>query len=108
MKKILAMLLALVMVLSTIPSAFAGQIGLADLAEIMPDNEILTDLFLEALEGGPLEIGFNNKYLLDALKASKQEELVFHFTGSLSPCVIRPKDNDDFTYLVLPVRFKND
>ena len=44
----------------------------------------------------------------NALKASKQEELVFQFTGSLSPCVIRPKDNDDFTYLVLPVRFKND
>ena len=60
------------------------------------------------IEGGSLEIGFNNKYLLDALKASKQEELVFQFTGSLSPCVIRPKDNDDFTYLVLPVRFKND
>ena len=60
------------------------------------------------VEGGGLEIGFNNKYLLDALKASKQEELVFQFTGSLSPCVIRPKANDDFTYLVLPVRFKND
>ena len=60
------------------------------------------------VEGGPLEIGFNNKYLLDALKASKKEELVFCFTGSLSPCVIRPKDSDDFTYLVLPVRFKND
>jgi len=60
------------------------------------------------VDGGPLEIGFNNKYLLDALKASKQDELVFQFTGSLSPCVIRPKANDDFTYLVLPVRFKND
>ena len=60
------------------------------------------------VEGGELEIGFNNKYLLDALKASRKDELVFEFTGSLSPCVIRPKDSDDFTYLVLPVRFKND
>ena len=60
------------------------------------------------VEGAGLEIGFNNKYLLDALKASRKDELVFNFTGSLSPCVIRPKDSDDFTYLVLPVRFKND
>ena len=66
-------------------------------------DEIAADI-----EGGELEIGFNNKYLLDALKASRKEELVFCFTGSLSPCVIRPKDSDDFTYLVLPVRFKND
>ncbi len=66
------------------------------------------DEFSADVEGGTLEIGFNNKYLLDALKASKKEELVFEFTGSLSPCVIKPKDSDDFTYLVLPVRFKND
>lgn len=59
-------------------------------------------------DGGDLEIGFNNKYLLDALKSSKKDELVFEFSGPLSPCVIRPKDSDDFTYLVLPVRFKND
>ncbi|MEG2192493.1 MAG: DNA polymerase III subunit beta [Oscillospiraceae bacterium] len=60
------------------------------------------------VDGEELEIGFNNRYVLDALKASKKEELVFEFSGSLSPCVIHPKDSDDFTYLVLPVRFKND
>lgn len=60
------------------------------------------------IEGKELEIGFNNRYVLDALKASKKEELVFEFSGALSPCIIRPKDSDDFTYLVLPVRFKND
>lgn len=59
-------------------------------------------------EGDELEIGFNNRYILDALKASKKEELVFQFSGPLSPCKILPKEGDDFTYLVLPVRFKND
>lgn len=59
-------------------------------------------------EGEDLEIGFNNRYILDALKASKKEELVFQFSGSLSPCKIVPKEGEDFTYLVLPVRFKND
>lgn len=59
-------------------------------------------------EGDDLEIGFNNRYILDALKASKKEELVFQFSGSLSPCKILPKEGEDFIYLVLPVRFKND
>ncbi len=58
--------------------------------------------------GPDLEIGFNNRYILDALKASKKEELIFKFGGSLSPCKIIPKEGNDFTYLVLPVRFKND
>lgn len=60
------------------------------------------------VDGDELEIGFNNRYVLDALKSSKKDELVFEFSGPLSPCIIRPKDSDDFTYLVLPVRFKND
>ncbi len=59
-------------------------------------------------DGGDLEIGFNNRYILDALKAAKKEELVFDFSGPLAPCRITPKEGEDFTYLVLPVRFKND
>lgn len=60
--------------------------------------------------GPNLEIGFNNRYILDALKASKKDELIFKFAGSLAPCMIIPKEKteEDFTYLVLPVRFKND
>lgn len=58
--------------------------------------------------GPDIEIGFNNRYILDALKASKKEELIFKFSGPLAPCKIIPKEGDDFTYLVLPVRFKND
>ncbi|MEG1781875.1 MAG: DNA polymerase III subunit beta [Oscillospiraceae bacterium] len=59
-------------------------------------------------DGEDLEIGFNNRYILDALKASKKEELIFEFSGPLSPCKILPKEGEDFIYLVLPVRFKND
>ena len=58
--------------------------------------------------GPDMEIGFNNRYILDALKASKKDELIFKFSGPLAPCKIIPKEGDDFTYLVLPVRFKND
>ena len=71
----------------------------------------LGDVYDEIAVGqvGPdMEIGFNNRYILDALKASKKDELIFKFSGPLAPCKIIPKEGDDFTYLVLPVRFKND
>lgn len=60
------------------------------------------------IEGEPVEIGFNNRYLLDALRNSKCEKVVLEMSGPLSPVKILPEEGTDFIYLVLPVRFKND
>ena len=56
------------------------------------------------LEGDDLEIGFNSKYLLDALKIIDSEEVNMELSTSVSPCVIKPSDNTNYIYLVLPVR----
>lgn len=54
-----------------------------------------------------LEIGFNNRYLLDALRAcSDEKQVVIALKGALNPIVITPLEGDAFTYLVLPVRLK--
>ncbi len=66
------------------------------------------DSFLCETEGNSLEIGFNHKYLLDALKACECEKIKMKFTTSLSPLVIVPTEEDNFLYLVLPVRLKNE
>ena len=55
-----------------------------------------------------MEIGFNNRYLLDAMRYSKCERMVLEINGPLSPVKILPEDGKDFIYLVLPVRFKNE
>lgn len=60
------------------------------------------------MTGEPVEIGFNNRYLLDALRYSKCERMVLEINGPLSPVKILPEDGKDFIYLVLPVRFKNE
>ncbi len=60
------------------------------------------------IEGAPVEIGFNNRYLLDALRNSRCDKLVFEISGPLSPVKVMPCDGGDFLFLVLPVRFKND
>jgi len=56
--------------------------------------------------GEPFEIGFNNRYLLDALRACPEGEVVLEMGGSLAPCVIKPSEGDGFLYLVLPVRLR--
>ena len=68
----------------------------------------VVDEFTAAIEGDPVEIGFNNRYLLDALRNSRAEKVVMELSGPLSPIKILPEEGDDFIYLVLPVRFKND
>ena len=58
-------------------------------------------------DGQGLEIGFNNKYLMDALKAAPADKLRLEFSSSVAPCVILPAEGEEtFVYMVLPVRLK--
>ena len=58
-------------------------------------------------EGNDLVIGFNSKYLIDALKVIDDEEIKLLFNSSISPCLIKPLTGDEYEYLVLPVRITN-
>ncbi|MCC8357753.1 MAG: DNA polymerase III subunit beta [Oscillospiraceae bacterium] len=58
-------------------------------------------------QGGGLEIGFNNAYLLDALRAAPADKIRLCFNNAASPCVIVPTDGtENFSYMILPVRLK--
>ncbi len=58
-------------------------------------------------DGQDLEIGFNVRYLAEALKAVPSEEVTMELTNGLSPIVFTPVDDKyDFAYMVLPVRIK--
>ena len=59
-------------------------------------------------DGKELEIGFNVRYLADALRVIPSEEVMLELTNGLSPIVLTPADNKyDFAYMVLPVRIEN-
>ena len=58
-------------------------------------------------EGKNIEAGFNPKYFLDALKVIDDEEVYVHFGSSISPCIIRPVDEGDYVYMILPIRLKD-
>ena len=68
----------------------------------------LSDVFPVDITGNKVDIGFNCKYLLDALKAAEADKVKLLLNGGLSPMKIVPVDGDAYTFLVLPVRLKND
>ncbi len=58
--------------------------------------------------GDRVEIGFNSKFMLDALHASDTDEVKIELGGPVSPAVIKPTNADNFIFLVLPMRLKNE
>ena len=58
-------------------------------------------------DGRELEIGFNNRYLMDALRYAPADKVHMQLNTGISPCIITPVDGgDEFLYMVLPVRLK--
>lgn len=64
------------------------------------------DKVMADIEGNRVEIGFNNRYLLDALKACNTDRVRIKLNGSISPILILPTEGESFIFLVLPVRLK--
>ena len=63
---------------------------------------------LVSTEGKNVEAGFNPKYFLDALKVIDDEEIFIDFGTSISPCIIRPVDEDDsYIYMILPIKIQD-
>ncbi len=60
------------------------------------------------IEGDAVEIGFNNRYVLDALRNCMCDEVWLEITGPVSPMKMVPAEGDDFLFLLLPVRIKTE
>jgi len=73
-----------------------------------PLGKVVDEFMPDKFEGESVEIGFNNRYMLDALRNCRAERMVMEMNGPLSPVKLLPEDGKDFIYLVLPVRFKNE
>ena len=67
-----------------------------------------SDQLARKMEGEKVEMGFNNRYLLDALKNADTDQVRLELGGPLSPMKVLPKEGDGFLFLVLPVRLKSE
>lgn len=55
-------------------------------------------------EGDDLTIGFNSKYMIDALKAIEDEVIEMTFNTRINPFLLKPIQGNAYEYLVMPVR----
>lgn len=56
------------------------------------------------VQGEPVEIAFNAKFILDALAIFPTEDIQLGLSGKLQPGVLRPKGRKDYLYLIMPLR----
>lgn len=71
----------------------------------MTNRGMVHDVVKVDLVGEGLQIGFNNQYLLEALKATEEEKVKMEFRDAESACFIKSiKEDSSYTYVVLPVR----
>ncbi len=59
------------------------------------------------IEGNELSIAFNSRYLTDIIHNVDTERICMCFNSNVSPCMIKPVEGTEFTFLVLPVRIFN-
>lgn len=62
------------------------------------------DKLAAEIEGKNIEIGFNNRFVLDCLKACDVDEIKIEMSSSNQPITFAPLEGDSFFFLVLPVR----
>ena len=56
------------------------------------------------IEGEQIDIDFNSRYLIDALKNIEDDIVRIEFNGSQGPCIIVPVEGNEYVYLILPIR----
>lgn len=85
------------------------QLAIGNGRIVITSNSEVGDVYEELpveMEGDDLRIGFNVKFLSDALKALDGRHIVMRFISGVNPCVIVPAEGDDFLHLILPLRLR--
>ena len=68
-----------------------------------PNGSVREEISIE-MWGNDMEISFNPKYLIDALKAIDDEEINLYFTSNPGPLTIKPLEGENFAYIIMSLR----
>ena len=83
------------------------QIGIDGIIlSCVSDTGDAKEVITSVVEGKDIEIGFNPRYVIEALKAIDDTEICIEFTTSISPVLIKPTVNNEYIYVVLPIKLK--
>jgi DNA polymerase-3 subunit beta len=78
--------------------------GELKVAASTPDVGDAEETMPAAFEGEDLEIGFNPDFLREGIESVEGDEVVLRLISPLRPGLLQPVDNEDFRYLVMPIR----
>lgn len=78
--------------------------GELKIAASTPDVGDAEETIPAAFEGEPLEIGFNPEFLREGIESVEGDEVLLRLISPLRPGLLQPVDNEDFRYLVMPIR----
>lgn len=90
-----------------VPVRFNISYGKIDISCITGKGQV-NDTVEADIDGGDLIIGFNCRFLLDAMNVCEEDVIKMEFSAPTSGCFIKSsKDDDSYVYMVLPVRLYN-
>ena len=88
------------------PVKVSVDIGKVTISCTNQTGDAKEEIFVSS-EGKNMEAGFNPKYFLDSLKAIDEEEIFVELGSSISPCLVKSVENNDYVYMILPIRLKD-
>ena len=56
------------------------------------------------IEGDPIEVSFNYKFLIDGLLNIKSSEVIFDVSKEEGPCILKPVGDISYIYVVMPIK----
>lgn len=86
------------------PLRLSFSAGELKVAASTPDVGDAEETMPVAFEGEPLEIGFNPDFLREGIESIEADEVMLRLISPLRPGLLQPVDNEDFRYLVMPIR----
>ena len=86
------------------PLRLSFEPGELTVAAETPDVGDAEETMPAAFEGEPLEIGFNPEFLREGIESVDGDEVLLRLISPLRPGLMQPVDNEDFRYLVMPIR----
>ena len=86
------------------PLRLAFSQGELKVSASTPDVGDAEEAMPAVFEGEALEIGFNPEFLRDGIESVEGDEIVLRLISPLRPGLLQPVDNEDFRYLVMPIR----
>jgi DNA polymerase III subunit beta len=86
------------------PLRLAFSAGELKVSASTPDVGDAEETMPAAFDGEPLEIGFNPEFLRDGIESVEGDEVMLRLISPLRPGLLQPVENEDFRYLVMPIR----